>query len=154
MSTIPLVRDIMTKKVVTLTPEMEIQEAIHRMLKHNVSGAPVIAGKNELQGMLSEKDLMRLFAAAAFSDLPRGLVAEYMVMHPETVSPNQDLFSLATIFMHRHYRRIPVVEDNQLIGIVSRRDVLRSSLEFWENRDGGPWTDSKYLTEDLKAALE
>lgn len=153
MSTVPLVEDFMTKHVVTLSPEMDIYEAILKLMKHDVSGAPVVE-EDTLLGMLSEKDCMGLFAAAAYSDLPRGTVAEYMIMHPETVGPKADLFMVAGIFMHRPYRRLPVVEGEKLVGIVSRPDVLRASLEFWRHPDGRDWTDSKYLSPELKAMLK
>jgi len=153
MSKIPLVQDFMTKDVITLSPEMDIYDAILKLMKHDVSGAPVVE-EDLLLGMLSEKDCMGLFAAAAYSNLPRGTVAEYMIMHPETVGPTADLFMVAGIFMHRPYRRLPVVEGEKLIGIVSRPDVLRASLEFWRHPDGRDWSDSKYLSPDLKAMLK
>lgn len=143
----------MTRSVVTLSPEMDIYDAILKLMKHDVSGAPVVE-EDTLLGMLSEKDCMGLFAAAAYSNLPRGTVAEYMIMHPETVGPRADLFMVAGIFMHRPYRRLPVVEGEKLVGIVSRPDVLRASLEFWRHPDGREWTDSKYLSPELKARLK
>lgn len=153
MSKVPLVEDFMTRDLITLNPDMDIYEAILKMMKHDVSGAPVVED-DQLVGMLSEKDCMSLFAAAAYSNLPRGTVAEYMIMHPETVGPKADLFMIAGIFMHRPYRRLPVVDRDQLIGIVSRPDVLRASLEFWQHPEGRNWTDSKYLSPELKAMLK
>jgi len=153
MTKVPLVESIMTTKLVTLDPEMDIYEAILKMMKYDVSGAPV-STDGALVGMLSEKDCMGIFASAAYSNLPGGTVAEYMVMHPETVGPKADLFTVAGIFMHRPYRRLPVVEGDQLKGVVSRTDVLRSSVELWQYPDGRDWTDSKYLTREIKAMLK
>lgn len=153
MTHVPLVEEFMTKKVVTLSPDMDIYDAILKLMKHDVSGAPVVE-EDTLVGMLSEKDCMGIFAAAAYSQLPRGTVAEYMIMHPETIGPKADLFTVAGIFMHRHYRRLPVVEGDSLVGLVSRPDVLRASLEIWEHPEGRKWTDSKYLTPELKAMLK
>lgn len=153
MTTIPLVESFMTTKLVTLYPEMDIYEAILKMMKHDVSGAPV-ATDGALVGMLSEKDCMGIFASAAYSNLPGGTVAEYMVMHPETVGMKADLFTVAGIFMHRPYRRLPVVDGDALKGVVSRTDILRASVELWQHPDGRDWTDSKYLTPDIKALLK
>jgi CBS domain-containing protein len=153
MSHVPTVESIMTKKVVTLSPEMDIYEAIMKMMKHDVSGAPVVE-EGCLVGMLSEKDCMGIFASAAYSNIPGGTVAEYMVMHPETIGPKADLFTAAGVFMHRAYRRLPVVEGDQLCGVVSRTDVLRASVELWKHPDGRDWTDSTYLTKELKAMLK
>jgi predicted transcriptional regulator len=68
MSKVPLVQDFMTRKVITLSPQMEIYEAILFLMKRNVSGAPVV-DHGKLCGMLSEKDCMRIFAEAAFDQL-------------------------------------------------------------------------------------
>jgi CBS domain-containing protein len=154
MSQVPIVEEFMTRKVVTLDPEMDIYEAILKMMKHDVSGAPVAGPDGILVGMLSEKDCMGIFASAAYSNLPGGTVAEYMVMHPETIGLKADLFTVAGIFMHRPYRRLPVVDGEQLAGVVSRTDILRASVELWQHPDGRDWTDSKYLTKEIKALLK
>ena len=153
MSHVPLVEEFMTSKVVTLSPEMDIYEAIVKMMKHDVSGAPV-TDHHTLVGMLSEKDCMGIFASAAYSNLPGGTVAEYMVMHPETVGLKADLFTVAGIFMHRPYRRLPVVEGDVLKGVVSRTDVLKASVQLWRHPDGPVWSDSKYLSDEIKAMLK
>jgi len=152
MSKVPLVESFMTTKLVTLAPDMDIFEAILKMMKLDVSGTPV-ALDGELLGMLSEKDCMGIFASAAYSNLPGGTVAEYMVTHPETIGPRADLFTVAGILMHRPYRRLPVVDKGLLLGVVSRTDVLRASVELWQHPDGRDWSDSKYLTRELKAML-
>lgn len=154
MSDVPLVESFMTSKVVSLKPTMDIYEAILKMMKYDVSGAPVVEEDGSLVGMLSEKDCMSIFASAAYSNLPGGTVAEYMVMHPETIGVHSDLFTVAGIFMHRPYRRLPVVDGPILKGVVSRTDVLRASVEMWKHPDGRNWTDSKYLTPELKAMLK
>ncbi|MDF3130025.1 CBS domain-containing protein [Kiritimatiellaeota bacterium B1221] len=153
MSKVPLVEEFMTQKVVTLTPDMDIYDAILKMMKMDVSGAPVCTEDGVLMGMLSEKDCMSIFASAVYSNMPGGTVAEYMVMHPETIGLKADLFTVAGILMHRPYRRLPVVEGEKLMGVVSRTDVLKASAELWHHPDGRDWSDSKYLTKELKAML-
>lgn len=154
MSVVPVAESFMTSKLVTLSPTMDIYEGILKMMKHDVSGAPVVEEDGTLVGMLSEKDCMSIFASAAYSDLPGGTVAEYMIMHPETIGLKTDLFTVAGILMHRPYRRLPVVDGQTLKGIVSRPDVLRASIDLWQHPDGHDWTDSKYLTPELKALLK
>ncbi len=153
MSKVPLVQDFMTRKVITLSPQMEIYEAILFLMKRNVSGAPVV-DHGKLCGMLSEKDCMRIFAEAAFDQLPGGTVATYMMPRAETVGPRTDLFSVAEIFMNRPFRRLPVVDGDTLVGIVSRPDVLRASIELWGHPDGRKLSDSVFITKDIQAALD
>ena len=153
MATIPTVSEFMTSHVVTLRADMEIYDGILKLMKHDRSGAPVVKADGTLEGVLSERDCLRLFASAAYNSLPSGKVADYMVIDPETVSPEDDLFSVAQILMNRHFRRLPVVEANRLVGLVTRCDVLRASVEYWKHPGGRQWTDSKYLTPELKAML-
>ena len=79
MTQIPLVKDFMTTKVITLKPNMDIYEAMTQLLKHHISGAPVVDDERNLVGILSEKDCLRVFAVRAYSgQLPGGLVSDFM----------------------------------------------------------------------------
>ena len=83
---VPVARDIMTKKILSLSPDMSIESAISILLKNQISGAPVVDEENRLVGMLSEKDCLRIFANGAYNVLPGGVVSKYMSTTVETVS--------------------------------------------------------------------
>lgn len=154
MSKIPLVRDFMATQLVTLRPEMSIFEAIDLLLKHRYSGAPVVDGDGRLVGILSEKDCLRVYASGAFFNNAGGIVGDYMSREVVTVGPDDELFRVADIFLKRSFRRLPVLQDGRLVGQVSRRDVLQASRRIVEQSPvAKPWTDSKYLSDEVKAAL-
>ncbi len=149
------VRDIMTKTPVTLKPEMTIEQAIDVLLKNKISGATVVDDQKQVVGVLSEKDCLRVFANGAFNMLPGAHVSEYMSREVMTISPDADLFTVAGLFIAQPFRRLPVIENGHLIGQVSRRDVLAGSRKIWESSTiKKEWTDSKYLTDEIKAKLE
>lgn len=151
---IPVVRDFMTTKLVTLKPSMGIYEAIDILLKNKISGASVVDDDKNLVGVLSEKDCLRIFAHGAYNQLPGGRVADYMSKIMKTVGPDEGLFNVAEIFLANPFRRLPVLENGKLVGQISRRDVLMGSRKIWETLTGErPWTDSKYIPEQVKAAL-
>ena len=75
---VPTVKDCMNTKLVTLSPGMRIQAAIKVLLKHNISGAPVVDDDRKLVDVLSEKDCLRIFANGAYNVLPGGVVERYM----------------------------------------------------------------------------
>ena len=155
MSHIPTAREFMTTSLVTIRPDMDIYEAIDILLKSNISGAPVVNEAGCLKGVLSEKDCLRLFAVGAFDQLPGGNVERYMSSEVKTVGPEYDLFTVADIFIKNQFRRLPVVENGKIIGQVSRRDVLIGSKKILESSPiKKEWTDSKYLTDEIKAALK
>jgi CBS domain-containing protein len=124
----PTARDVMTRKLVTLRPDSSITEAIGVLLRRDVSGVPVVDADGTLVGILSERDCLRVLAVgeydAADEDRLRS-VAEFMTPPIYTVTPEVGLYSLADFFLTHHQRRLPVVEEGRLVGLVSRRDALR-----------------------------
>ena len=154
MSQVPVARDFMATKLITLRPDMDIFAAIDELLKHHISGAPVVDAEQRLVGILSEKDCLRVVAGGAFHRSAGGSVGDYMSREVQTVDPEADVFRVADIFLSRSFRRLPVLEDGRLIGQVSRRDVLEASRRILEGSPARkPWTDAKYLTDEIKAAL-
>jgi CBS domain-containing protein len=154
MSKIPIVREFMVTNVVTLRPDMPIREAIDILLKHRISGAPVVDAAGHLLGTLSEKDCLRVFANAAFYHTDPGEVEDYMTRDVCTIDPEADLFRAADIFLKNSFRRLPVVENGRLVGQISRRDVLNASRRIADASPvPKPFTDAKYLTDEVKAAL-
>ncbi len=130
---IPTAREIMTRKLVTLRPEMAAVEAAELLLKHGVSGAPVVDRSGHLLGLLSEFDCLHAVASADYEMDSHDVietVEQLMSRDPKTVSPEMGLFTLAHSFVELHVRRFPVVENDKLIGQVSRRDALRAAVDL------------------------
>ncbi|NQV16041.1 CBS domain-containing protein [bacterium] len=118
------VRDFMAKELVVFTPDMDIYKAIDELIKHRISGAPVVDETGKIAGIISQKDCLRILANGAFHDFPAGPVSEYMTEAVMTVRPDMDIFTVADLFLNNVYRRIPVVENDMVIGQISRRDIL------------------------------
>ena len=125
---IPVAREIMTRKLVTLRPQMSVAEAIKLLLRHSISGAPVVGEDGALLGMFSEFDCLRALANEEFHlerDASR-LVGDLMTRDGHTIPPELDLFRIAQAFVDLRVRRLPVMEEGRLLGQLSRRDVLRA----------------------------
>jgi CBS domain-containing protein len=121
----PTVNDIMTRKLVILSPDMDIYEAMRTLIKKGISGAPVIDDDGNLLGILSEYDCLKVLTAGAYEGLPEGKVADYMTCPATTVKPTASLIDVVTLFTKNPIRRIPVMDKGgQLLGLISRRDVL------------------------------
>jgi CBS domain-containing protein len=123
---LPKVREYMDKVVLTLRPEQGIFAAVDFLLEHHVTGAPVVNDKNEIVGILSEKDCLRLLAAGDGGDVPHGTVEQYMTHAVITVEPNMNIYFAAGMFLNHVVRRFPVVEDGKLVGAITRFDLLRA----------------------------
>ena len=151
MEHIPVVKNYMITRLITLTRDMDVYFAIGLLLKNRISGAPVI-DNNNLVGILSEKDCLRIFANGSFYDMPGGPVSKFMTDVVSTVKPNSDLFSVADVFLQHNFRRMPVVKGKKLVGQISRRDVLRAIQDSTSYN-----VDNKeingYITQEMKGSL-
>jgi CBS domain-containing protein len=128
-------REIMTTSVLTVRPETTVRDAATLLLEHRITAAPVLDADGELIGMVSEGDLVvdrfghdprsRL---RPVEDEPPGpqTVAEVMTMPVVALGPSADAADLAEIMLGSDIRSIPIVEGATVIGIVSRRDLLRT----------------------------
>ncbi len=121
------VEDCMARKLVTVTAETDAHEAIDCLLKHQISGMPVVDATGRLVGVLSERDCMKTLTNAQYHNLPTALVRDLMSTSLCTVPPDMGLLEVAELFVTRRYRRLPVVDANgNLVGQISRYDVLRA----------------------------
>lgn len=125
------VKDHMTKNPVTLSPEMSVREAVHLLVKKDISGAPVLDDHGRLVGILTERDCMRVTMQADYHGEPGGLVREFMSENPQWVSPEQSILTLAELFITGRFHRYPVLDNGRLIGIISRRDVIRAMGQYY-----------------------
>ena len=114
-----------------LKPEMEILHAAHQLVKHNVSGAPVLDRHGRLVGILTERDIMQVATQAYYHGTPGGLVSERMTTDPVSVSPDSSILTLAEMFIDGRFHRYPVVDNGRLVGIISRRDVMRAMARHY-----------------------
>ena len=119
-------RDYMAANLVTLSPDTEILRAISLLIENRISGAPVVDGRGNLVGVLSEQDCMQVALRAGYHEELGGRVSEFMSREVETVDADTSILVLAEKFVNARYRRYPVLQDNRLVGQISRRDVLRA----------------------------
>lgn len=130
------VRDYMTRHLVTFRSDTDLFTAIHRLLEHRISGAPVIDSQGHLIGLLSEGDCLRGILSGAYYEAAGGNVSTYMSTQVETISPEADIIEVSERFLRGRRRRLPVVEQERLIGQISRSDVLRAVKEFAQHDQG------------------
>lgn len=138
--------DIMVSNVITVSPDQEVQEVAEILLKHRISGAPVLDGAGALVGIISEGDLMR--RAEAGTERHRswwlrllmgreGLAAAYIREHSRkvadvmsrdvvTAAPDTPVGDIAELLESRGIKRVPIVQDGKVVGIVSRANLLQA----------------------------
>lgn len=121
--------DCMSTHVVTVSPEMDVLNAMARLVAHSVSGAPVLDERSRLVGMLTERDCIRATLVSSYhGECACGPVAAYMSREVAFVDVDTSLLEIAELFASGKFRRYPVMDGQRTVGIVSRRDVLRALL--------------------------
>ena len=142
-----LASEIMSRDIITAKEDTDIHEAGRLLIKHKISGMPVIDNENHIVGMITEADLLTI------AGIPRGhvfndVVMKYVLNKPTpqhragkkvkdimsspviTVSPDTTVKKIAMILDEKRIKRVPVVDEaNKLIGIVSRGDIIRVVCE-------------------------
>ena len=122
---LPKAEDFMNTRVECLSPDTGIDVAVHTLLRRGYSGAPVVDDDHRLLGVISEHDCIKVLADALYEGWPSGKVADHMATEVDTVSPHDDLLSIASRFSNGKHRRLPVVEDGRVVGLITRADLTR-----------------------------
>ena len=131
-------RDIMIKKLVVLRPHIELFEAVSLLLRHQISGAPVVDYDGRYLGIFSERSSIRLLMASSYDNSPSTEILPFIDAEAKTISPETDVLSIMQVFLNTRYRRLPVLDkEGELIGQVSRRDVLRAVHKSLEQKEPG-----------------
>jgi CBS domain-containing protein len=163
--------DVMTRKVLTVRPETSVANAIQVMLDNNVSGLPVL-DNGKVVGILTEGDLLRRSETGTERHRPRWLeilmgpgrmAGEYVRAHGRRVKEimTADLVSVAGdtpldevvgLMERRRIKRVPVIEGEALVGVVSRLDLLRALLRAIEAQHSEDGSDDE-IHEQILAEL-
>ncbi len=113
---------VMTRSLITLSPDMSAVDAIRTLLQHQISGAPVVDSTDHVVGIISEYKLLCVVIDEATAQTP---VGELMTKDVITIEEETPLCDVAQALLSLKIRRLPVLKQGKLVGQVSRRDVLR-----------------------------
>jgi CBS domain-containing protein len=151
------VEDFMTRRVVTITPETTLLAAAKLMLEHRVGGLPVLDGSGRMIGIFSESDLLREEGEDGSPWLrmmvgPDGepvepprldtrKVHQFMTRQPATIAPGASIAQACRLLHEHRLRRLPVVEDDKLVGMIARADLVRAVALSAEQSSPAPMRD-------------
>ncbi len=127
------VSEIMNPKVLTVAPQDRVCDVIDLFLEKNITGAPVI-DQGKIAGIISRKDILPLITTfdldCSSLEQIRRTCSHYVTDHMQTdvivVSPVEDVEKCALLMTDNHINRIPVVEGETLVGIITRGDILKA----------------------------
>lgn len=120
------VKDYMTLQAVTFTVDMSLSAALNKVMKNVVMGGPVINEKEEVIGFLSEQDLLDKLVKASYHCQDSYTVGECMHSDVLSVSSDMSIIELADMMKVGKPKMYPVVDNKKLVGVITRRDVLKA----------------------------
>ncbi|MBA2323842.1 MAG: CBS domain-containing protein [Pseudonocardiales bacterium] len=118
----------MSNPVISLRPNTPVPTVAALLVSHGFTAAPVMDATGRILGIATEADLIRSRVApegSVIEEAAGSTVAAVMMPAPITMGPDDDLADLVAVMLKKGIRSIPIVDDGRLVGIVSRRDVLR-----------------------------
>ncbi len=116
----------MATELVSFGPNDDIIEAMRTLLERHLSGAPVLDSSGQMIGILSQKDCLKIVYKTAYHQDWGGQVEQYMNRQVEHIDADCSVLDAAEKFLHSSYRRFPVLRDGQLVGQISRHDIMRA----------------------------
>lgn len=143
-----LIKDIMTKKVITVSPKMEIHKLAELFIEKNISGAPVVDKSGKLKGIVREEGVIfqdKKVHLPTFINLSAGFlvlgtkryneeikkiaasrVSDIMEKDIAVISPNIEIEDVATLMIEKEIYYLPVVDKNKLVGVITKKDIVRA----------------------------
>ena len=144
-------RDIMSTRLITISPDMDITEAARTLLDNRINGVPVTTGDGKVVGILCQSDLIAqqkklpiptlftfldgVFQLTSHKQIEKQVrkiaalkVSEAMTPDPVTVNPDTGLEAVAELMVDNNFHTLPVLENGRLVGVIGKEDVLRTLL--------------------------
>ncbi|NOX33229.1 MAG: CBS domain-containing protein [Deltaproteobacteria bacterium] len=141
-------KDIMEKKVISISPDTDISKAVEILLNNHINGVPVVDSEGTLEGILCQSDLIfqqkelpippifvlldGIIPLSSSKKLKNELqkigattVEQAMVKNPVFAHPDMPISEIASLMVEKHFHTIPVVDGNKLVGIIGKEDILK-----------------------------
>lgn len=130
-------RDIMVAKPLVFHPDRRLLDAVRVLIDQRIPGAPVVDDQGNLVGVLTERAFLEAVVVAGYHAEGGGSVGDHMQAQVQTVDVDASLFDVAMLFIETGFRWFPVVDENRLVGVVARREVLRAIIDGFGRRRSG-----------------
>ena len=121
----PVAREHMSRDLLTVGPGDPLGEVAQRMVDRDV-GAVIVMEGEALAGILTERDVLRAVAAGIQDET---IVSDWMTRDPETMAPDDTTQHAAVLMIHGGFRHLPLVEGDDVVGMLSIRDLMRVVLD-------------------------
>ncbi|MGI6727608.1 MAG: CBS domain-containing protein [Anaerovoracaceae bacterium] len=126
------VKDLMSNSIICARPETSIEQVAKQMRQADVGSIPICDDQDKVLGIITDRDIV---VRALSSDENNKNAEDIMTQHPISATPNMDIHQAALLMAKNQIRRLPVVDNNRLIGYLSMADYARKSIYVDEAGD-------------------
>ena len=124
-------KDVMVSPVITVTPDETVEQVAQKIVTHHLGGMPVVDQGGKLLGMVTERALLHMVHDQSVS---QGVVADYMTKNVVSVDADQTISEAVSQIVDHGVTRLPVTCEGNVVGMISRREVLRRACEELTHR--------------------
>jgi len=120
------IEEIMSTDVVSVTPDTPASRVIELLVENDITGIPVVDSDGQLVGVVTEKDVMGVLSGPEETG---GRARDYMTDAVVSFEQNDDVIAVCECLVNNHFRRVPILNEGHLVGIISRRDLIKYIIE-------------------------
>ena len=129
-------KDIMNRDIITVKKDTPIFQALELMVKHRITGIPVVEDDMRLAGVISEKDVLHFFHKQ--QNLQEKTVYDFMTQPAIFFEENESMLDVCNLLAKQIFRRIPITSQGKLVGIISRGDIIEHIVKAKKPADNIP----------------
>lgn len=129
-------KHIMKKDVITVKKDTSVYQSLELMVKHRITGLPVVDDDMSLVGVISEKDVLSLFFEQ--EDLGQKTVNDFMTQPAIFLDENENMLDVCNLLAKNIFRRVPITSEGKLVGIISRGDIIEHIVKAKKSADNLP----------------
>lgn len=120
---------VMTAEVISVKRNTPINEALEMMVDNDITGLPVVNDDMTLTGVISEKDILVLLHDVGENPLA---VKDFMTTHVYSFDQDDNLIDVCDFLIKNHFRRVPITSNGKLVGIITRKDIVKYIVDYQE----------------------
>ena len=131
-----IAKGVMSRNLITIEEDSTIYKAMKILLNNNITGLPVVSEHMDLVGIVSEKDLMKELIDKSLKSIKKSTIN--MVMQKDVIcfDENDSVLDVARSLAANSFRREPILSEGKLVGIITRRDIIKYMLQWEEVKQG------------------
>ena len=122
------IKNVMTTNVIAVKVDTSLSDVIRMLIEHNITGMPVVDDHMRLVGIISEKNVMKMLNSSEYYNSAK--VQDFMTTDVVSFDIEDSLVDVCNCLINNHFRRVPILSNGNLVGIISRKNIINSIFDY------------------------